>query len=102
MKWKINNANASYDGALSAAAKAKFNSWAGKIDNDSKHPKTAAEEVGDMHYEQLSGQLKGQYTVRVDGANRIAFTIVTSGPKKDLVSTVEVFQIGGHYPKKKK
>lgn len=102
MKWKISNARAQYEGALSEAAKAKFNSWGGKIANDSMHPKTAAEEVGDMHFEQLSGELKGQYTVRVDGANRIAFKIVTTGPKKDLVSTVDVFQIGGHYPKKKK
>jgi Txe/YoeB family toxin of Txe-Axe toxin-antitoxin module len=73
-------------------AMVKYHQWKNAIKNRNLHPKTAAEEVGDMHYEQLSGKLKGQYTVRISVEHRVAFTFDTD------TKVVSVFLIGGHYP----
>ena len=74
------------------AAMLKYHEWKNAIKNKNQHPKVAAEEVGDMHYEQLSGRLKGEFTVRISREHRVAFTF--DGETK----VVSVFLIGGHYP----
>lgn len=74
-----------------AAAMRSYHDWKAAIQNQNLHPKTAADEK-DMHYEQLAGKLKGQYTIRLSQEHRVAFTF------NDTTKVVAVFQIGAHYP----
>ncbi|KAE8353323.1 hypothetical protein BDV28DRAFT_148202 [Aspergillus coremiiformis] len=55
-------------------------------------PREAARLIGDAHFEQLTGRLEGQYTVRLSQQHRVAFQIDWEE------RAVEVFRIGGHYP----
>ncbi|MGE6161462.1 hypothetical protein ACLHZ7_10405 [Aeromonas salmonicida] len=45
-----------------------------------------------MHYEQLSGNNKGVYTIRLSQEHRVAFTI------NGTLQQVKVISIGGHFP----
>jgi plasmid maintenance system killer protein len=76
-----------------AAAMKKYHDWKNDIKNKNLHPKTAADNSGDMHYEQLGGKLKGEYTVRLSQEHRVAFKF------SDDTKVVSIFLIGGHYPK---
>ena len=84
------NQNKHFD--VEAASMSKYHQWKRKINDLGMYPKVAAEAVGDMHYEQLSGKNKGEYTVRLSQQHRVAFT------RNDRTKVVTVFQIGGHYP----
>jgi Txe/YoeB family toxin of Txe-Axe toxin-antitoxin module len=74
------------------AAMSKYHEWRRKIQDENTHPKTAADAVGDMHYEQLGGRLKGIYTIRLSQEHRVVFNI------DDVKFKVIVTQIGGHFP----
>ena len=75
-----------------AASMRKYFDWKLAVERKNLHPKLAAEEVGDMHYEQLGGKMKGQYTVRLSQEHRAAFTF------DETTKIVAVFRVGGHYP----
>ena len=74
-----------------AAAMKTYHEWKNVINNKNQHPKTAAE-GRDMHYEQLGGSKKGEYTIRLTQQHRVAFTF------DEETKIVSVFLIGGHYP----
>jgi Txe/YoeB family toxin of Txe-Axe toxin-antitoxin module len=101
MGWKVDDTvqrtafNAGKHYQVEPSAMRKYHDWKNKITLNNLHPKVAAEAAGDMHYEQLGGRNAGQYTVRLSQQHRVAFTINT------VSQTVNVFQIGGHYPDQK-
>ncbi len=96
--WTVDDSvqRAAYDKGkhdpVPASSMRKYHDWRLAVEHKNQHPKVAAEEVGDLHYEQLSGKLKGEYTVRLSQEHRVAFTI------DDTTKVVAVFRIGGHYP----
>ncbi len=87
-KYTVNDSNAE-ENTMKPAQETKYKSWK-KLILAGSHPKEAAEEIGDSHYETVSGG----YTIRLSQEHRVFFTI--SG------NAVTVKQIGGHYPKTKK
>lgn len=101
MAWKVDDSvqrnvfNAGKNFSVEPSAMRKYHDWKNKINLQNLHPKVAADAAGDMHYEQLSGRNAGQYTIRLSQQHRVAFTINTAS------QTVNVFQIGGHYPNEK-
>jgi hypothetical protein len=82
---------------LSDAGQAKYHGFIGKI-NEGKHPKTAAEETGDMHYTRLNGKVSLD-EVRLDGSERLTgregeeWTHPETGKK---YRTWHVQDVGGH------
>ena len=40
-----------------------------------RHSSVAADEVGDMHFEELSGKMKGEFTIRLNQEHRVGFTM---------------------------
>lgn len=77
--------------AVTASAMSKYHEWCREIVRGTD-PKNAADKVGDMHYEQLSGKNKGIYTIRLSQEHRVAFTI------NSTLQQVKVISIGGHFP----
>lgn len=77
--------------AVPPAGMSKYHEWRRKIELGT-HPKNAADEVGDMHYEQLGGVNKGIYTIRLSQEHRVAFTL------NGTLQQVNVISIGGHFP----
>jgi plasmid maintenance system killer protein len=77
--------------AVTPSAMGKYHEWRREIERGSD-PKSAAGKVGDMHYEQLSGNNKGIYTIRLSQEHRVAFTI------NGTLQQVKVISIGGHFP----
>lgn len=102
MPWTVDDSaqrnafNANKNVQVPPAAMARYFEWRRRIQQDGLHPKTAAERIGDMHFEQLSGKLKGTYTIRLSQEHRVAFHIASEQ------EVVQVFSVGGHYPPSKK
>ncbi|KAF7616925.1 RHS repeat protein [Aspergillus flavus] len=57
-----------------------------------QHPSQAAR-FRDLHFEQLRGRQRGQFTIRLSQEHRVAFTI------DETARHIDVFHIGGHYPR---
>ena len=97
MPWTVDDtaARATFDAnkhnKVVAAGMRKYYEWRTLI-NENIHPITAAAQVSDMHYEQLAGQHKGLFTVRLTQTDRVVFTV--DGDSLD----VTVSRIGGHFP----
>lgn len=95
--WTVDDSKqrATYDKGkhvpVPASAMRTYHEWKSAIEHKNLHPKVAADER-DMHYEQLSGKLKGEYTIRLSQEHRVAFTFNAD------TKVVSVFLIGGHYP----
>ncbi len=70
-----------------ASSMSKYYEWR-RLVNQGTHPKAAAEQVGDMHYEKLKAS--DFYTIRLSQEHRAVFTLDGQ--------TVKVKQVGGHYP----
>jgi Txe/YoeB family toxin of Txe-Axe toxin-antitoxin module len=87
-KFTVNDSKAE-ENTMQSAQDTKYKQWK-KLILAGAHPKEAAEQIGDSHYETVTGG----YTIRLSQEHRVFFTI--SG------SAVTVKQIGGHYPKTKK
>ena len=77
---------------LPPAAQEKYHTFIGKI-NEGKHPKTAAEETGDMDYQHVKGSKVPTHKVRLDGENRLTGQ---EGEETDTHRTFHVHQVGGH------
>ncbi len=90
--WTVPDSKAERQCTLPSGYMAKYRNWKDEIQVRNHHPKEAAEICGDMHYEQLSGKNKGQFTIRLSQEHRVAFTLNT------MARQVLVFHIGGHYP----
>lgn len=55
---------------LTANAKKKYEKFKKLINDQHKHPKQAADAIGDSDYKLLKGK---QYQIRLDGAERLSF-----------------------------
>ncbi|WP_239974652.1 hypothetical protein [Photobacterium damselae] len=51
-----------------------------------------ANKIGDLHYEELSGQNRGLNTIRLSQVHRVVFYL------NETLQQVIVTQIGGYYP----
>lgn len=100
MAWILVNEGMETIGQQQPAEKLLFNKWAGSV-AEGTHPKTAADDLADMHYEVLNGtpttmQIKKQSTpvkccsIRLSAATRVYFVQV------DSLTTVKVLRIGDH------
>ncbi|KAJ8112850.1 hypothetical protein ONZ43_g5294 [Nemania bipapillata] len=82
----------------------KYSDFQNLVRGQRLSPAEAAKKLGDVHYERLGrqrivnagGPRLDEYTIRLSQEHRVAFTI------NEETRTVHVFQIGEHYPKKKK
>src|SRR5262249_60113816 len=84
---------------LSDTAKANYHTFIGKINNEGKHPKTAAEETGDMHWESLKGGKVPLYEVRLDGKERLTGYEGEKWKHPETgkeYRTFHVHEVGGH------
>ena len=87
MPWTLDKNGVTPDVDLTTAEQDKLNAFMGAIQNDGKHPRTAAQEAGDTMYENLQGD---QYQIRLSKANRATFTV------DDDNERVTFLQVGGH------
>ena len=98
MPWTVddsmqrNRFNAGKHVPVPPAAMKKYFDWKSFITGQQMAPKTAADRVGDTHYEQLGGRFKGLFTIRLSQEHRVVFEIDQA---RQLVT---VRQIGGHFP----
>ena len=97
MPWIVNDAAAratfvagNHDQVVVAGMR-RYYEWR-RLINTNIHPSIAAAAVGNTHYERLSGQHAGLYTIRLTQADRVVFTVNGA----NLVVTV--LRIGGHFP----
>lgn len=90
MPWSITDTEAEGTAGIPAAAMVKYYDFRRTV-RDGKHPKDAADYVGDLHYERISGD---RYTIRLNQEHRVFFD-VSDGNK-----TVYVRKIGTHDYKK--
>lgn len=74
-----------------SAAMRTYHQWR-RLINNGETPMNAARASGDLHFEQLSGRNRGVYTIRLSQEHRVVFTL------DNTLETVNVIQIGGHYP----
>lgn len=72
-----------------AAGMRKYYEWRRLIHAEHRHPKDAAERVGDLNYKKLSGAMN-QHEIRLTQGHRATFTI------NNERQHVEVLRIGGH------
>jgi hypothetical protein len=85
--------------SISPAANKKYQTFIGKINNEGKDPKTAAEETGGMDHMILKNGKVPTHKVRLDGANRL--TGYEGEEETDPVTgkkyrTFHVHQVSGH------
>ena len=52
--------------------------------------------IKSLHFEKLSGDLKGKYSVRVNNAYRIVFRLTTEGTR-ERIEIIYVEELSNHY-----
>ncbi len=86
MPWNLSDTDAEGTEGIPGAAMSKYYEFRRTV-RDGKHPKDAADYVGDLHYEKISG---ARYTIRLSQEHRVFFDV------SDHNQVVYVKKIGTH------